>query len=114
MGYYTDFELTINSGEEINKETAQKIFDEFNKREIDFFFDTPKEIADGDSFYANVKWYDWEKDMSEISEIFPEIEFFLSGNGEDNADVWEATAENGVVRKRRAELVFGEWYTVSI
>jgi hypothetical protein len=114
MGYYTDFELVMSGKEEIDKETAQKIFNEFSKREINFFFNTPEDIMDDDTFYANVKWYKWEKDMSEISEIFPEIEFFLSGNGEDSSDVWEAIAEGGTVRKRVAELVFRDWYTVDI
>ena len=38
--------------------------------------------------YDEMKWYDWNKDMSQFANEFPDVEFRLEGNGEDKDDWW--------------------------
>ena len=52
------------------------------------------------------KWYEWEQDLAAISRALPDATLTLRGEGEEQGDVWEATARNGEVKIRRARIVF--------
>ena len=39
---------------------------------------------------GEMKSYDWVEDMSQLANEFPDVEFRLEGNGEDEADWWVA------------------------
>ena len=38
--------------------------------------------------YDEMKRYDWNKDMSQFANEFPDVEFHLEGDGEDKDDWW--------------------------
>ena len=38
--------------------------------------------------HDGMKWYDWNKDMSQFANEFPDVEFHLEGDGEDKDDWW--------------------------
>ena len=38
--------------------------------------------------YDGMKWYDWNRDMSQFANEFPDVEFHLKGDGEDKDDWW--------------------------
>lgn len=51
------------------------------------------------------KWYENKLDMEKLSSKFPEVEFILSGEGEENGDIWENTYLNGkLISAKIAEI----------
>lgn len=56
----------------------------------------------GDDYYGllseeSAKWYDHEKAIIELSKEFPDFVFMLSGDGEEQGDVWKKYFHNGYV-----------------
>lgn len=94
MGYYTNFSLTasactVSSGSAFTSPipsiTLVSLEDEIEKMNV---FDSGNSIEHG--CYACAKWYDWKEDMSLLSKRFPEILFYLHGEGENYDDLWDA------------------------
>lgn len=55
------------------------------------------------------KWYDHEKDMVKLSKEFPNVIFHLSGDGEEQGDVWKEIYSGGAKQKSlKAKIVFEE------
>ena len=120
MGYYTDFHMDIRNklGEFITKESPEydKISVAFNKIFLGRDYD-----ADSDNDYledvldvANWKWYECDKDMTELSKQFPEYTFVLEGDGEEKQDWWIHWWENGYQSGSEAEIIAPqgpEWYS---
>ena len=79
MGYETSFNL----------DTDKPLPDEFN----DEFEKISDYRFEDDNIYG--KWYEWQDNMIEVSKRFPGILFTLSGEGEENDDVWRAYFKNG-------------------
>ena len=98
MGYNTDYRLTLPEGVD-----EQDVLDTANKYLL-YEFEC---IFGGDS----VKWYEHEEDMLKLSLQFPGKTFKLSGEGEENADMWKKEFKDGMLREARATFVFpwGEW-----
>lgn len=92
MGYYTRFELSIKSGD------RQTDFEEIVSKYVDF-----------NPFDETCKWYDCEKDMREISKLYPETVFQLEGEGEESGDIWKAYFKNGLMQKSEAIITFEEF-----
>lgn len=95
MGYYTNFSLTASactvsggsaSTSSIPSITLVNLEDEIEKMNV---FDNGNSIEHGYYAYAK-KWYDWKEDMSLLSKRFPEILFYLHGEGENSDDLWDA------------------------
>ncbi len=96
MGYYTRYRLTTENDGAVDpllRDTRAKA--------------TLKQMSgytwDGDDLDDEVKWYDWERHLSKTSETFPDVIFILSGEGEENGDIWKAYARNGDVEKFSAD-----------
>ena len=94
MGYYTKFDLEVRTP--VTRERAEQIVNRLNAiiGGEDCF-----ELADSEDTTLTtvslkipicMKWYDWVEDMSQLANEFPDVEFRLEGNGEDEADWWVA------------------------
>lgn len=62
-----------------------------------------------DCFGDGIKWHDHENDMRTYSKKHPKTLFKLSGEGEDNEDVWIEYYLNGKMQRTKAELKFDEF-----
>lgn len=102
MGYYTNYELEV--------EGSGPVYDKF-MREIDnivvardnYDLDVRK-LMDGG--YDEMKWYEHDEDMKQMSSEWPNMLFILKGAGEERGDVWKAWYRNGGIHKLKAKVVF--------
>jgi hypothetical protein len=52
------------------------------------------------------KWYKHDDNMKHLSALYPDVTFYLDGEGEEQGDVWEKVYENGkLIRHRKAQIV---------
>lgn len=101
MGYYTYYDLSVRNDNEISldkqREASLHLLKAFNWENDNYYINRitttffPFDWVSDDS----MKWYDWERDMIELSKEFPEIEFVLYGEGEERKDIWRAFIKNG-------------------
>lgn len=106
MGYYTDHSLKVkNLNSQDNARLEQVLRD---KELIGYAFWEPTFYNDFVEYpvYDSVKWYEAESDMKEISEMFPDAVFELSGIGEDFGDVWRSYFKNGECEHCPGEIVY--------
>lgn len=95
IGYYTDFILRIKTP--VLRSKAVEIADCINSlmgaKALHLCFideiDDSKEV-DWNFDLGELKWYSWENDMTAIAKKYPDIEFYLEGNGENRDDWWIA------------------------
>lgn len=84
MGYYTDFELEIVSGEEhVDRTILAQELSEISTYAFD------------EEFWLNAKWYDFMEDMKKVSLLYPNTLFRLNGNGEESGDMWQCYYKDG-------------------
>lgn len=105
MGYYTNYSLTYNfkyaSDEaEFDNKKFHDMLTDITGYEFDFY--------DG-TFNLNAKWYEWEADMTAISKTFPNMVFYLSGEGEEKDDIWEARIHNGKIDIAYAQVTMPDF-----
>lgn len=94
MGYYTTFSIvsiTPNTESEAVIATIKQI------TEIDFGYS---------GTVSDLKWYDHEADMAEVSARHPGAFITMDGNGEEDGDVWRLYACNGKTEKVEGKIVF--------
>jgi hypothetical protein len=96
MGYYTDFELSVHEGDPDREKVAERL-SELSTYEWDT------------DFFLNAKWYEFNLDMTKLSEEFPDVIFCLDGNGEENGDIWRAYYKNGKAQMCKAEITFEQF-----
>ncbi len=104
MGYYTEFTLEIVDGPEVEQATCPHCNSEvfLDSLIIDQIRKENERIAY--SLSQITTWYDHEEDMLVISKQYPETTFKLSGEGEENDDIWAKFFKKGKVVERRAEV----------
>ena len=91
MGYYTRHDLEIVE----NRDTETDYQGEISEAaDYAYLFDEP------------VKWYDCEKDMETYSKKHPKVLFKVSGEGEENGDLWEMYIRNGKIEKHDAIITY--------
>lgn len=102
MGYYTKFELEIETPKmsaaaavRANETLRQEIIANSNY----------SELFDGES----IKWYDHEEEMLKISKENPRFLFILKGIGEEAGDIWVKYFKGGKVQKEKAKITFAEF-----
>lgn len=101
MGYYTQFSLHAQhkDGSDITPNEAAAIYEEIRSvTGISWYFSQPIEtVEDINQFlgYERLKWYDCSADMTKISKKFPDIIFLITGNGEEDGDIWRHYFTNG-------------------
>lgn len=70
-----------------------------NDNTCDFYFD----MSDAD------KWYDHDKEMTELSLKFPETLFYLYGEGEECGDSWYTYYKNGKMQHCPAIITYDKY-----
>lgn len=53
-------------------------------------------------------WYDHEQDMMKFSKKYPNTTFRLTGEGEEQGDVWVKFFKNGQVQGRKATITLDD------
>lgn len=96
MGYYTRFEL------QIIEDGKQYIDLSDAKKEIE-------ELSDYQPFDESCKWSGHEDDMKKFSENHPDTVFELSGEGEENADLWKKYFKNGKMQVCKAAIIYAPY-----
>lgn len=96
MGYYTDYELTVSDNSLIDTIAAE--MSEFT----DYKWNSSLALYD-------VKWYNWQSDIREISSRYPNVLFTLDGAGEESADIWRVYAKNGKIQLEKAKITFEQF-----
>lgn len=56
-----------------------------------------------------MKWYDWKRDLLEMSKKYPFVIFLLTGEGEENGDMWKAYFLNGKCQVANAIITYDEF-----
>lgn len=93
MGYYTRFELEVISGGDYETD-----YEEVVREQVDY-----------NPFDDETKWYSFEKDMREVSKKHPNVLLKLSGEGEENGDLWEAYFLNGKMQMCKAKIEYDDF-----
>lgn len=104
MSYYTQYELSAEwyhkpIGTE-QDDRIKELEDEIKKMGV---FDSESCFDLG--WWANTKWYDWEKDMALLSKRFPDFLFLLNGNGEEEDDIWGVYFLNGRIMRDARKII---------
>lgn len=76
MGYYTSFAINISKDEPSFRDRLELISDEQFEQ-------------DGTYYYTYAKWYDYAKNMCELSKEFPNLVITVNGSGEEPGDLWQ-------------------------
>jgi len=63
---------------------------------------------DGESGEA-CKWYEHNEDMAKLSKAFPTVLFTLSGEGEENEDLWKQYWLGGKYQEAKAKIAFDKF-----
>lgn len=102
MGYYTDYELSVNCFNE-DVDTVSRL--EFEVKKLNVFGYTEKYDEYSISWYGNATWYDYDEDMLLLSSKFPNTLFTLRGHGESYDDIWLNYYKNGSAMYDGIEIV---------
>lgn len=92
MGYYTNYDLTNLTDEQIEK-----------VNEMSGYSFTNQYVSD------SVKWYSWNETMKEVSKLFPDQPLIIEGEGEEAGDIWKAYFKNGKSQIMEAKITFEEF-----
>ena len=117
MGYYTRYELKFTpapkrwvTGKTKTGETVTVCVEESDDGRLiksDDIFAQLEEICGLDiSGVSNMKWYDHEVHMRQLSCQNPEVLFALTGAGEEQPDLWVKYFENGKMQVCKGEVTY--------
>ena len=107
MGYYTKFDMyayNVETREPISEEQEKAIAAKLWEITSGHKRFCPKHIDD--VFEENMKWYDHEEDMMNLSVEYPNILFVLEGIGEEFPDAWRKWFHNGKFEESYAEITY--------
>ena len=103
MSYYTDYNVDVVQTDpkthaplplpcDMNKNlfVPQEVIDFFKQDHIRLAFDHVN------TFEGTAKWYDWEKELMELSKHHPSLMFIIEGSGEDRDDAWITWITDGL------------------
>lgn len=109
MGYYTYFNLSVENEKDFSKEellNASRALAEITN------IVEPSYIREDviNPFYwvseDSMKWYDFEKDMTRLGELFPKMIFVLYGEGEERDDTWRLFVKEKEVVFQMAHIYY--------
>jgi hypothetical protein len=58
---------------------------------------------------GDLTWYENVKEMAEFSKKYPDVLFFLEGEGEESTDLWEKYFLDGKVQLCPAKIEYDEY-----
>ena len=98
MGYYTRYEIDVVKGD------TSLIVDlrEFSEN-------AKYAINDSGDSEDSCKWYKHQDDLKRFSLLHPEALFKLSGEGEENGDMWHEYYRNGKMQLCKAKIIYDEF-----
>lgn len=106
MGYYTTYSMTVHNVKD--KEQFDALCESLDAYGIlRYALDSGSMYEDTAEFcsYNEVKWYEHEEDMKDISKKFPDMVFQLRGYGEDPEDIWEKYFKYGDCEECIAQVI---------
>lgn len=105
MGYYTDFDLTIDGP------NGKNDYPHVIKHLRDTCYEAKYALREDGRHSGNeIDWCDYEKDLVALSLNYPLFVFHLRGEGGwcgQGPDVWNAHFKNGEVQMCKAMITFG-------
>ena len=104
MGYYTKYKIKAvdENGSFIKK---KKFFNDLKLYNGEASWEKDSNNAFSLFDGEETKWYEHDDDLLLASEQHPTTTFILSGEGEDNGDVWAKFYKNGVFLVWRPEII---------
>ena len=95
MGYETYYSLDIVVGDKTL----------LDSEEFQTFFKSTT-LYDFDDLEDSIKWYEFDKDMLNISEHYPDTVFEIYGDGEESDDKWVSYWCNGISKGGLARIAY--------
>lgn len=108
MGYYTRYSLEVHAADTSGADDVRQgqLIDK-KLYEYQLIVDAiAAESGYSHPFEGDIKWYDYVKDMSNISKRFPDLIFTLSGEGEESGDIWKRYFYRGDDQYAAAKVTF--------
>ena len=110
MGYNTDYDVTI-FGFSSQDEAEFFEFKEMHKESgafHNFYRLTRPVVVDRCIEFAlpECKWYEWDRDLKQVSKRYPHLVFEVEAVGEDFPDIWKARVQNGKSEKVKAQITY--------
>lgn len=106
MGYYTTYNLTGDKIQEFVEDVARGEPDTTVYYWVDYAMDYQGPGTGTWIAREDVKWYDHETDIVDLSLNFPGVLFTLEGNGEEDDDEWTMFARDGVFYKEWVQKIY--------
>ena len=107
MGYYTHYDLTTVQGN-LSPEQMEQV--------KQFLSWSAWLVSEGDAGFPlstvleeRHKWYEHDEDMLALSREYPGVTFCLSGEGEDQGDVWKKYYRDGKMQECRQQMTMPEF-----
>ncbi|MHC2451245.1 hypothetical protein ACUXP3_001846 [Bacillus altitudinis] len=98
MGYYTNFEVEIDKDGDLVREYVNNI--------------SPKKDCLVDAFNGrgdDMKWYEHDEDVLEVSRQFPDVLITVKGVGEEYPDFWKTYFKGGKKQHCQGRVVYDEF-----
>ncbi len=99
MGYLTEYNLKIKG-----VDTSEVVKHLREHSEHAFYA-----IDENGDYASETKWYEHENEMKEFSSQYPNAIFKLSGEGEQNGDIWKKYFKDGKMQIARAIIIFEDY-----
>lgn len=110
MGYYTRFEVSATGFE--TEELAEFFVFKLNRQSAYDFSVT----VSGTSIAFDtdeIKWYEWETELSTLSRSFPGVTIYVEGHGEEQGDIWRARIRDGESEIVQAKMTFPDFERIT-
>ena len=101
MGYLTNYSITAPTTEKEVWEDVRNLCGGLFESDMYMW----EHEINSTGAYA-VKWYDHTLDMTKLSEKYPTVKFVLSGEGEEQGDVWRKIFLGGKMKHLEPEIVW--------
>ena len=106
MGYVTRYEIEATGFKE---ETEAEFFLFKLTRVVNYEFTGSTTSTRLTIETDEIKWYEWQTDLKELSVHFPHVTIDVEGYGEENGDIWRARVRNGEAEVVKAVLTFPDF-----